>query len=101
MIYLYRWIISLGRHRSFGDPSPEVRPGERKETSQAGRLDARQRLDAREYFLEISAALWRAHRVFGAAHPREFECQYAIGIEALGNGQQPQETLDHQPCADQ
>src|SRR5262245_25980267 len=36
-----------------------TRSVKRKEIGQAGRLDTRQRLDARERFLEISAALWR------------------------------------------
>src|SRR5215510_14134229 len=75
-------------------------PGERKEISQAGGSNSWQRLDMREKLLEISDALRRCRRVFGATG-RERERQYAIRIETLGNGQQAQEALDHQPRANE
>src|SRR5262249_49473822 len=59
--------------------------GMRKRIRQGGRLYAGQGLDSIEQFLEISAALWRSQRVFGKAG-QERERQYAIRIEALGNG---------------
>src|SRR5215510_2107634 len=43
------------------------RAGERKETGQAGGMDAGQSLDARQQFLVISSALLRPPRIFDGA----------------------------------
>src|SRR5215813_884253 len=76
------------------------RPGKRKRTGQAGRLDSGQGPDAIERSLKISSdALWRLPVLGGTG--RERERQYAIRIEAFGNSKQAQEALDHQPRADE
>src|SRR5262245_51468985 len=78
----------------------DVRAPEWKKSGQADRLDTGQGLDAHERFLEIGEAARRILRVFGEARS-ERERQYSLGIEALGNGQQAQEALDHESSADE
>src|SRR5262245_38556900 len=78
----------------------DLRAAERRKSRQADRLDTGQGLDARKRFLEIGEAARRFLRVFGEARS-ERERQYSLRIEALGNGQQAQEALDHKAGADE
>src|SRR5262247_1977339 len=80
--------LKLGDHQS---------SFQRNLTRQAGGLDARQSTDARKNLTVIRVALRRLVRISSQAWS-ERERQYAVRIEAFGNCQQTQETLDHQPA---
>src|SRR5262245_24870431 len=73
---------------------------QRNLTRQAGGLDAGQSLYSRKNVTVIRVALRRPVRISGRAWS-ESERQHAVRIEAFGNGQQTQETLDHQSRAGQ
>src|SRR5215510_1291178 len=86
VIYFDNRLLPLHKRRATFDlkKHADVWAGERKETREAGVLDARQSLDARKRFLEIGVASRRIQRIAGAAR-RKRESQYAVRLKAAGN----------------